>query len=88
MNVLFTARFHKDISKITDDDLLERVALVIEDLENAHNLSIISNVKKMKGYSGYFRIRIGDYRLGIYLKKGSIFIQRFAHRKNIYDIFP
>jgi mRNA interferase RelE/StbE len=88
MNVLFTAKFNKDISKLTDDDLLERIALVIEDLENAQSLSNVSNVKKMKGYSGYFRIRIGDYRLGIYVEKNDIYIQRLAHRKNIYDIFP
>jgi mRNA interferase RelE/StbE len=61
---------------------------VIEGLEDAQNLSLVANVKKMKGYSGYFRIRIGDYRLGVYIEKNDIFIQRFAHRKNIYDIFP
>jgi mRNA interferase RelE/StbE len=88
MNVLFTAKFNKDISKIADDDLLERIAEVIEDLENALSLSLVANVKKMKGYSGYYRIRIGDYRLGIYVEKNTIFIKRFAHRKNIYDIFP
>jgi hypothetical protein len=44
MNVLFTARFNKNISKIDDDDLLERIALVIEDLEDAQNLSLVANV--------------------------------------------
>ena len=88
MNVFFTSRFHKDISKLVDENLLERIALTIEEIENAEKLSSISNIKKMKGFLGYFRIRIGDYRLGIYVEKGDIYTQRFAHRKDIYDIFP
>ena len=88
MNVLFSEKFSKDIGKILEEDLLERIALVIEDLENAPKLSLVANVRKMSGYSGYFRIRIGDYRLGIYVDKNDVHIHRFAHRKRIYDIFP
>ena len=88
MNVLFSAKFNKDISKIVENDLSERVALVIEDLENAPKLSSVANVRKMSGYSGYFRIRIGDYRLGIYVDNDDVYLHRFAHRKKIYNIFP
>ncbi len=41
-----------------------------------------------QGYDEYYRIRIGDYRLGIKVKKDSIEMLRCLHRKDIYKKFP
>ena len=88
MNVLFTSKFSKDLDKINDDNLLEKVSNVVEELEAALKLFDISNVKKMKGFKDYYRIKIGYYRMGIYLEKDTIYIQRLVHRKDIYSVFP
>lgn len=44
----------------------------------------------MTGYKDKYRIRIGDYRIGltIDIKEKIITLNRIAHRKDIYNIFP
>jgi mRNA interferase RelE/StbE len=61
---------------------------LIGQIKKADILSGISGVKRIEGYPGYFRIRIGDYRLGVKLTENQIEIIRFLHRKEIYRRFP
>lgn len=80
--------FEKDISKIRDKKLAEQIFAIIEELENCNSLSEIRHVKKMTSTSSYYRIRVGNYRLGFKESKGSILLLRFMHRKDIYEYFP
>ncbi|MBX6423476.1 type II toxin-antitoxin system RelE/ParE family toxin [Thermosulfurimonas sp. F29] len=45
-------------------------------------------MKKLKGYKDFYRIRIGDYRIGLQIKENKIIFVRFLHRKEIYRCFP
>jgi mRNA interferase RelE/StbE len=57
--------------------------------EAANSLSDVANVKKMQGFKTFYRIRIGDYRMGVELEDTSTL--RFIvvlHRKDIYKKFP
>jgi len=44
----------------------------------------------MRGYPGRYKIRIGQYRIGISVEKSKrlIVCNRIAHRKDIYRLFP
>ena len=42
----------------------------------------------MKGFKNFYRIRVGDYRIGISLERGVVTFLAFAHRKDIYKKFP
>ncbi|MFA9215117.1 MAG: type II toxin-antitoxin system RelE/ParE family toxin [Candidatus Methylacidiphilales bacterium] len=88
MKVLFTKTFEKNIKEINDSktksDLLEIILVV----KKASSLAEIPNLKKLKGYKFYYRIRLRDYRIGIYFEKDIIEFARFAHRKEIYRFFP
>ncbi len=42
----------------------------------------------MKTGKNYFRIRIGDYRVGIKITGNEILFVRILHRKEIYKFFP
>ena len=44
----------------------------------------------MKGYKDKYKIRVGDYRIGLTIdkKNQTIICQRVAHRREIYQIFP
>jgi mRNA interferase RelE/StbE len=44
----------------------------------------------MKGYKDKYKIRVGDYRVGLTVdkKNQNIICQRVAHRREIYQIFP
>jgi mRNA interferase RelE/StbE len=38
---------------------------VIEEVEAAEDLGTIVALKKLQGYQIYYRVRVGDYRLGL-----------------------
>ena len=68
MKVKFTGSFAKDLKDVKDKGLLRRVKDLIEAVEKADSLVDISNLKKLKGGGNYFRLRVGDYRVGPPLK--------------------
>lgn len=89
MRVLYEKSFYKDIGLITDKSLKNKLLLIIEGITSAKSLSDVGAVKKMSGYSEYYRIRIGDFRLGIKYQEGNVItLIRFLHRKEIYKYFP
>ncbi len=45
-------------------------------------------LKKLKGFDGAYRIRIGDYRVGLFIVQETITFARVLHRKEIYRYFP
>ncbi len=89
MKVQFDASFYRSIQKQKDKSVFSKLRQVILDLENAQSLSEIRNVKKPQGFKNYYRIRIGDYRLGFEKIDGqTIRIVILASRKDIYKLFP
>ncbi|MBN4051234.1 type II toxin-antitoxin system RelE/ParE family toxin [bacterium AH-315-M05] len=88
MIVKIDRSFEKDTSKIKDKTLLRKIAYCIEFAAKASDLRSIKNLKKMKGSPGHFRIRIGEYRIGMVITSKTIIFERFLHRKDIYSYFP
>jgi mRNA interferase RelE/StbE len=62
MKVEYHKSFERDLRRVRDQNLLDRVEAVLVDLEASESLDSIWNVKVMKGHPDYFRIRIGDFR--------------------------
>ncbi|HYX15401.1 MAG TPA: type II toxin-antitoxin system mRNA interferase toxin, RelE/StbE family [Nostoc sp.] len=88
MKVEFRKSFEKDLSKIRDEDLLLKIKTVIEEVETAESLLNINNIKKLKADGNYYRIRVGDYRIGFAEDEDVIIFVRVLHRKEIYRFFP
>ncbi len=88
MRVKFGKLFSKDLIKIKDSTLKKDIVEVIVLLENSESIQNISNIKKMKGHSEAYRMRIGKYRLGFYFDGEVIELARFAKREDIYKLFP
>ena len=88
MNLKVQKSFEKDIEKVVQKKLAEQLLLLISNLENCQTLSEIKNVKKMKAKGNYYRIRIGDFRLGMKEEGNTLILLRFMHRKDIYQYFP
>ena len=88
MNVEFKASFAKDLRKVRDERLKERVRETIEQVEQAGSLQEITNMKKLKGETGYYRVRVGDHRLGLSVEGDIVTFVRFLHRKDMYRYFP
>lgn len=89
MNIEFDKSFLKDIRKINDKKVRKNVERVILACKSAQQLSEITNIKKLSGYHSYYRIKIGDYRVGFELKTfDTLCLIAFKHRKDIYKNFP
>ncbi len=88
METKFRKSFEKDIDSILSQDVLNDILAVIANVESAEKPQDISNIKKMKGDKTAFRIRIGRYRIGIYIVKGIVEFTRVLHRDKIYKYFP
>jgi len=59
--------FDKDLDKIRDKNILLKLKELIVSIEKAKNINEIPHLKKLRGYDSFYRIRIGDYRVGIEL---------------------
>lgn len=68
--------------------LNKRVAEVIRQIEQADALLDVTSLEKLKGGGEYYRIRIGNYRLGLKLENNTVGFVRFLNRKDIYRYFP
>lgn len=88
MEVVFAKLFLKDLQKIADANLKREVLKVIDDFESAQNLFELSNIKKIRGHSEAYRLRIGKYRLGFYYDGKIVKLGRFVKRETIYRLFP
>ncbi|MDX6559342.1 MAG: hypothetical protein QOF72_2391 [Blastocatellia bacterium] len=88
MKIAFRDSFRRDLRAITDKRLLRRVKEVIEAVETVDALALLPNLKSLKGTKNYFRLRVGDYRIGLAFEDETAIFVRFLNRKEIYRYFP
>ncbi len=96
MHLLFERTFAKDVQHLTDRQTKEKVAALLKALEQQPDFEAVvaqvSNVKKLQGYRNYYRIRLGDFRLGFALDEmpdgPTLRLLRLLHRREIYRYFP
>ena len=88
MNVKFEAKFAKDLRTIKNPKHLDKVKEIINACKAVRDLSELNQIKKLQGYDSFYRIRLGDYRIGIEVVNDEIIFTRFLHRKDIYKYFP
>jgi mRNA interferase RelE/StbE len=88
MNVEFKTSFVKDLKKIKEKHLQSQIRELIEKVESTENMTELENVKKLSGSDVYYRIRLGDYRVGLKIENETVCFVRFLHRKDIYRYFP
>mgnify|MGYP001803405719 FL=1 len=88
MTVTFRKRFLRDLKKLRDARVHSQVRAVIEAIEDADALADVPSVRKMSGADGYYRVRIGDYRIGLAVEGDKVEFVRVLHRKEIYRYFP
>lgn len=88
MKVKIDKSFEKDTDKLNNPKLLLKIAICIEQVIVAKSLDDIQNLKKLNGFKNHYRIRIGDYRVGIVINKNEVIYERFLHRKDIYKYYP
>ncbi len=88
MNLIFKKSFAKDLKKIRDKSVLGRLQELIQEMEAAANLQDLVGLQKISPESAHYRLRLGDYRVGLIIEGDTVTFVRFLHRKEIYRYFP
>lgn len=88
MTVDYRESFLRDIKKLKDKAQAERLKEIIAEIKAAQNTSEIKNFRKIEGFPHHYRIKTGDYRIGVILSGDTIVLVRFLNRKEIYRYFP
>ena len=88
MRVEFRTSFTRDLRRIRDRALLQRVQETLEAVEAAESLSDIVHLTKLRAEGHYYRIRLGDYRIGLIVEGDLVSFVRCLHRHDIYRYCP
>lgn len=89
MKTAFTKSFARDLKKLANDKtILDKIREIILEVEAAESIAIIGNLKKLKAEGSYFRIRSGNYRIGLIIDGDTITFVRVLHRSEVYRFFP
>lgn len=81
--------FNRDLRRVRDAALRRRIHHRIAELEMASTLSEVSGIHRVSSARGiHYRIRIGNYRLGITIEDDVVVLRRFLHRGEFYSHFP
>jgi mRNA interferase RelE/StbE len=84
----FRVSFDADLSVIRDPTLLRRIRRVLDQVEAAESFQHIPGLKRLETSGKYYRIRVGDYRIGFVFERGTVTFVRCLNRKEIYRYFP
>jgi mRNA interferase RelE/StbE len=88
MNIRYTKKFLKQAGKFQNTKTGNEILSIIQDAEKAASIQDLKSIKKLTGYKTFYRIRVGDYRLGLNLVNNVLEFVTFDHRKDIYKYFP
>jgi len=88
VNVKFQASFSRDVKKIEDKGTRKQIQAAVEQVEQAPTLQDITHLKKLEGYGNAYRIKVGEYRIGLWIENDVVIFIRCLPRKDIYRKFP
>jgi len=89
MNFETSKQFDKIVFKIKDTSVKIRLKRIMEKVASAKNLEEIPNITPIVGHPTYFRIKFGDYRIGISLEDNIVWFLFFGKRnESTYKKFP
>jgi len=88
MEFKFKKSFERDFRKVKDKNLAKAILKCVQKVSEAQSINDINNLKKISGHKSAYRIRTGNYRIGIIVENNIAIFVAFAHRKEIYRKFP
>lgn len=89
MEIQYRQSFLKDLKKLKKQLIYQRIyQLAFTTLPEISSLEELSDIVAIKGASNRYRIRIGNYRVGIAVNGNRIEMMRVLHRREFYRYFP
>ncbi len=91
MRVLYRTSFLRDLKKLKKQpsDYEAIYHLAFEILPHVDHLQDLPHLKPLTGYPGRYRLRLGDYRLGLeVVEDDTVEVVRVLPRRDFYRYFP
>ena len=88
MKIVYKRRFLRDLERLPNAAKARIQAIVFSELPQAEQLEQIQGLRKLHGDRQFYRLRHGDYRIGLAVQEDRLVVCRVLHRKDIYRYFP
>jgi mRNA interferase RelE/StbE len=88
VTVVFLDSFLRDVRKLRDATVRHAIAKAITGVERAAAVDGTRSLKRLSGHAHYYRIRIGDWRVGLKIELDTVTFVRCLHRREVYRFFP
>lgn len=89
MKTEYLPSFVRDLKKLKKTSLYSEIeTLVFQTIPAYQDIYEINELKKIKGHENAYRIRVGDYRIGVFIQQDKVTFSRVLHRRDIYRYFP
>ena len=88
LQIRINKTFLKELSRMPTGQRTKIEQFIFKETSAFTQLSDLPNLKKLKGYKNYYRIRFGNYRAGIRLQNDTLIFERLLHRRDIYKFYP
>ena len=88
MKVEYSKKFLKQLATVPSGIRSKIESFVFDELVSTSSIYEMGKVEKMKGYDSFYKVRFGNYRLGLMIENEIIAVKTVMHRKEIYKFFP
>jgi mRNA interferase RelE/StbE len=89
VNVEYLPSFLKDLKALKSTPAFDKIkTLVFDEIPICISLEAIRNLIRLTDHENCYRIRVGDYRIGVVIENSTIIFARVLHRREIYRYFP
>ena len=61
---------------------------VFDDVPMLTSMAESGRIERMKGYKGCYKVRFGDFRIGLRVAGDTVVFERVLNGKDIYRFFP
>jgi mRNA interferase RelE/StbE len=86
MIILIDRSFEKDAKRLPPD-VQRKLKQLIQQIQQVNSFSQLG-CEKLSGSQNAYRIRLGNYRIGIYKEDETVVLSRVLNRREIYRYFP
>ena len=87
MQIELTRKFQKQVENCNDKHIKSKILAIVQAVIASENLNEFPNLKKLTGYKNFYRIRLGNFRIGLVIEDKTIVFAAFDHRSDIYKYY-
>ncbi|MDX2000185.1 MAG: type II toxin-antitoxin system RelE/ParE family toxin [Thermoanaerobaculia bacterium] len=88
MKVAFRRRSLKDLASLPSEVRRRVERFLVEEVPAAESVAAAGKIEQLRGFPDCYKVRFGDYRVGLRLVGETLIVERVLHRREIYRKFP